>query len=385
MVRLLSGLAAALLLGGAAIFFFVVPARVDASRNRVIDHEPYAVSAVARELHASMRVADLHNDFLLWDRDLLKRYARGHTDLPRLREGGFRVQVFSAVTKVPSGLNYKRNVATSDTLTALVIAERWPIPSWTSLKARALHIARRLDRAAARSDGALRVVKTQSDLDEALQDGALAGVLATEGAHPLEGKIANLAALEDAGYRIIGLHHFFDNELGGSLHGVSRAGLSPFGEEVVIDAQRRGLIVDVAHSSEKSAWDALRIATRPLLVSHTGLKGACDTPRNFPDDLMKAIADKGGLIGVGFWDAAVCDTTPEGVANSIAYAVKLLGPDHVALGSDFDGSTTVPFDASEVAVVVDRLLAAGLDRETIAKVMGENEIRFLREQLPSAS
>jgi microsomal dipeptidase-like Zn-dependent dipeptidase len=385
MARILSGLAALLLFGGAIVFFFVLPARVDASRNRVVDHTPFAVSASAREFQRSLRVADLHNDFLLWDRDLLKRHARGHSDLPRLREGGFRVQVFSAVTKVPSGLNYSRNAATSDTLTPLVIAQRWPIPSWTSLKARALHIARRLDRAALRSNGALRVVRTNSDLDEALQSGALAGVLATEGAHPLEGKISTLAALDDAGYRIIGLHHFFDNELGGSLHGVERAGLTPFGEEVVIEAERRRLIIDVAHSSEESAWDVLRIANRPLLVSHTGLKGACDTPRNFPDDLMKAIADRGGLIGVGFWDAAVCEATPDGVAKSIVYAVKLLGPDHVALGSDYDGATTVPFDASEMAILVDRLLAAGLDRETIAKVMGENQIRFLREQLPSAS
>ncbi|MBY0421232.1 MAG: membrane dipeptidase, partial [Parvularculaceae bacterium] len=293
-----------------------------------------------------MSLADLHADSLLWDRDLLRRRSRGHVDAVRLRDGGYRVQVFSAVTKVPKGLNYARNSASSDMLTPLLIAQRWPISTWTSVRARALHQALRLQRFERRSKGAVAVVRSRESLDAALANGALAVVLATEGAHPLEGKIENLAVLKAAGYRIIGLHHFFDNELGGSLHGESRAGLTNFGRAVVRDAEARSLIIDIAHSSERSAKDVLAIATRPVVVSHTGLRGACDSPRNISDDLMRAVAVKGGLIGVGFWDGAVCKPTPQSIAESIVYAVALVGADHVALGSDFDGATTTPFDAS---------------------------------------
>lgn len=208
------------------------------------------------------------------------------------------------------------------------------------------------------------------------------GLLLTEGSHPLEGDIANVQKLYDAGYRIMGLQHFFDNQLGGSLHGQSGEGLTEFGRAAVAEMERLGIIIDVAHSSPAVVRDVLAMATRPIMVSHTGLKGNCDTPRNLEDDLMKEIADKGGLIGVGFWDAAACDYSPAGVVKSIRYAIDLLGDHRVALGSDYDGGTTVQFDASEMAVLTDEMLKAGFSEEEIMRVMGENAIRFLTYYLP---
>jgi len=181
---------------------------------------------------------------------------------------------------------------------------------------------------------------------------------------------------------MIGLTHFFDNKLGGSLHGISNQGLTDFGRDVVKAMEAKKIIVDLAHASPQMAADVLAIATRPVVVSHTGIHGNCETKRNFSDELMKQIADKGGLIAIGFWEAATCDTSPKGVAKTIVAAIKLLGEDHVALGSDYDGSIAVAFDVSELPSLTQALMTAGLTETTIAKIMGGNSIEFLKSNLP---
>ncbi len=383
-MKLVLSVVSLLLAAAAGIFFFVIPGRIDEGMNAVVPHAPYAISDEAASLHRSLRVADLHNDALLWDRDFLKRHARGHSDAPRLAEGRFRLQVLSSVTKTPRNLNYGENDGTSDNITPLVIAQRWPIKTWTSLAGRALHHAALATSAAARSNGAVAVVRSRSDLAAALDGGALAVILATEGAHPLEGELANIDRLYDAGFRMLGLQHFFDNELGGSLHGVSNGGLTDFGRAAVIAAAEKGMILDVAHSSEAVVRDVLAITTGPLVVSHTGMRGHCENDRNFSDDLMREIAGRGGLVGIGFWDGAVCEASVPSIAAAIAYAIETLGVAHVALGSDYDGATTVPFDASEIAALTDALLKAGVSEADIRAVMGENAIRFFAEHLPES-
>lgn len=372
-----------LLAAAAAAFFFYIPKRVDGGMNKVVPHAAFEVSEEAAALHKSLRLADLHNDALLWDRDFLDRNARGHSDAPRLEEGRFGLVVLSSVTKTPKNLNYAENDATSDNITPLVIAQRWPVKTWGSLTNRALYHAELAGRAAKRSDGAVAVVRTKSDLEAARAGGALALVLATEGAHPLQGDLANLDRLYDAGFRMLGLQHFFDNELGGSLHGVSNAGLTEFGRAAVVAAEKKGMIIDVAHSSEAVVRDVLAITTAPLVVSHTGMRGHCENDRNFSDDLMREIAARGGLVGIGFWDGAVCEASLAAIASAIAYAIETLGVDHVALGSDFDGATTVPFDASEIAALTDALLKAGVGADDIRAVMGENALRFFADHLPA--
>ncbi len=383
-MKTFGAIAGALLIIGAVIFFVVLPPRVDDRMNVVIEHAPYEVSAEAHALHEKIHVADLHADMLLWMRDPSERHARGHTDLPRLREGGVKLQVFTAVTKTPKNLNYDENDAGSDDITLLAVAQRWPIRTWGSILERALYQASRLDRLERVAGDDFIFVKSASDLQRALNGDALAGIYGIEGAHPLEGDLANIDRLYDAGLRVMGLQHFFDNELGGSLHGKSGAGLTDFGKAAVDTAVARGMIVDVAHSSEQVVRDVLARNDKPVIVSHTGLKGHCDSPRNISDTLMQEIADHGGLIGVGFWDGAICTPTPQGIAGAIIYAVGLVGADHVALGSDFDGTVSAPFDASELAVLTNALIQGGLDEPTIRAVMGENAIRFFLENLPAA-
>jgi membrane dipeptidase len=308
-------------------------------------------------------------------------------DVPRLIEGGVVVQVFSAVTKAPRDLNYEENAANSDQITGAVILQRWPKRTWDSLFERARYQAQRLDQAAHQSDGKLVFLHTRADLEavlEARTNGTpvVGGLMATEGSHALDGSIDNIQNLFDEGYRMMGLHHFFDNKLGGSLHGISKAGLSEFGRDAIREMNRLGIMIDVAHSSETAVDEALALSTTPLLLSHTGVHGVCAQPRNISDKLMRRIATGGGLIGIGFWEGAVCDATPAGIAKTIAYAVDLVGEEYVALGSDYDGATSIYFDASELSALTQALLDEGLNEKEIRAVMGGNQIRFFQQHLP---
>jgi len=385
--RIVLVIAAALVVAVVAVFAFG-PGVLERSFNQVVPHEPYPISERAQTLHDDLLIADLHADTLLWRRDPLERAGRGHVDVPRLVDGNVAVQVFAAVTKVPSGLNYEENTAESDQITGAAILQRWPVAAWTSLFERARYQAGRLAAAAAAAPDALQVIRTRGDLERVLAARAggsdlVGGLLATEGLHPLEGRLDNIDRLHQLGYRMMGLHHFFDNQLGGSLHGVSQAGLSAFGRDVVAELERRGILIDVAHSSAAVVEHVLSLTESPIIVSHTGVKGACDSARNLPDELMQRIAATGGVVGIGYWDGAVCDPAPESVVTALRYAVDLLGAAHVGLGSDYDGATTVAFDTAELAVLTQLMLEAGFSEAEIRAVMGGNVIRLLRERLPA--
>ncbi|MEO1135098.1 MAG: dipeptidase [Pseudomonadota bacterium] len=375
-------LLASLIVIGAVVFYGVLPQRFDARNNAIVSHDAYAVSPAAQALHDSIPVADLHADTLLWRRDPAKRQRRGHTDLPRLRDGGVALQVFAAVTKTPPDMNLDENAADKDALTLLMVAQAWPPRTWTSIYERAAFQAARLAKLERDAPDAFLFVRSSADLQEALDTDKLAGVYGIEGAHSLEGDLENVDRLFDQGLRVMGLQHFFDNELGGSLHGTSGAGLTDFGNAAVLRAVDKGMIIDVAHSSEAVVRDVLALTEKPVIVSHTGLNGHCDSPRNISDETMIAIAEHGGLVGVGFWAAAICNPTPAGVASAILYAIDLLGVEHVALGSDFDGTVTTPIDGSQMAVLTQALMDAGLDEASIRAVMGENAVRFFLANLP---
>jgi microsomal dipeptidase-like Zn-dependent dipeptidase len=386
MLRWIVGIAVVVLLGGAGALVAAPPV-IEAGLNKVVPHAPYKIGTEARALHARLDLADLHADTLLWARDILARGSTGHVDIPRLREGRFALQVFSAVTKSPEDQNYNRTKGDTDRIALLVKVQLWPARTWNSLLERALYQAEKLDAAARRDPKVLMIVRTRADLARlasrrAKGEAVVGGLLAIEGAHALEGDLANLKKLTAAGYRMIGLTHFFDNELGGSLHGMSKSGLTPLGVQAVRAMEGAGVIIDLAHASEQVVDDVLKIATRPVVVSHTGLRGACKSPRNLSDAQARAIAAKGGLIGIGYWDGAVCDTTPTGIVKSLRYAIDLVGVDHVALGSDYDGTTTVRFDASESAALIDAMLQGNVTEEEIRKVTGENVRRFLMQTLP---
>jgi microsomal dipeptidase-like Zn-dependent dipeptidase len=377
----------AILLAALGVFFFFLPGYVGGRMNATIEKPPYAASERARALHKDLLVADLHADTLMWDRDLLKKGDWGHVDLPRLIEGNVAAQAFTVVTKTPRGMNIESNSGATDNITLLAMAERWPVSSWLNLTQRALHQARRLQEAAARSNGKLAPLRTRQDVTNFLErrksdTEIVGGLLGLEGAHALEGEVANLDRLYDAGFRMIGMAHFFDNEMAGSAHGVEKYGLTDKGKELVKRMEDKKVFVDLAHASPKTIDDVLRIATRPVIVSHTGVKGTCDNMRNLSDDQLKAVANNGGIVGVGFWDTAVCGRDAAAIAKAIRHAANIMGVDHVALGSDYDGAIEAPFDATGVVQITDALLREGFNEDEVRRIMGQNVFRLLETYLP---
>jgi microsomal dipeptidase-like Zn-dependent dipeptidase len=331
--------------------------------------------------HRAFTVVDLHADALLWGRDLLERYDRGHVDIPRLRDGNVFLQVFSMPTR--ARVQDDRGF---DLILANSVFEWWPPATWRSTRARALYMAGVLKHTEARSDGLFRIVTSKRSLEDAMaahaRDGrVVAGLLALEGGQALEGRLDTLDSLYAVGLRMIGLIHRFDNDLGGSSTGTPAMGLTPFGLRVVQRAEDLDIVIDLAHASPATFADVVRVARHPVVVSHTGVRGTCDRSRNLADDQLRAVAATGGVIGIGFWSGAVCGRTVAHIARAILYAVSIVGVDHVALGSDFDGDATV-FDASGLPLLTRELLRQGMSVEDVRKVLGENTLRVLAATLP---
>lgn len=381
MRRWLIGILVVLLVGAGA-FFALAPGILERGMNQV-DGKPLAeVSDRAKALHKTLTIVDLHSDSLLWSRDFLDRAKRGHMDLPRLEGGNVALQILASTTQSPKGQNYDANGADTDNITGLAIAQLQPVRTWNSLLERSLWHAEKLHRAVAASDGQLVAVADQGDLNsllaarqgKAVPVGAL---LSVEGLHNLEGDIANLDKLYAAGFRMAGLTHFFDNELAGSMHGLKKGGLTPLGRDVVTRMEAKGMIVDLAHCSAPCVADILKMARRPVVSSHGGVQATCKVNRNLSDEQIRGVAATGGLIGIGYWDAAVCDTSPASVAKAMKHVRDLVGIQYVALGSDYDGATTVRFDTSQLVQVTQALIDAGFSDDEVRAAMGGNAVRVL--------
>jgi len=376
----LAALVGAVLLGGACA--------VDRALNRVTERAGEPVPDEVRRLHAGLVVVDLHADPLIWDRDLGRRARHGHVDLPRLREGGVAVQVFGVATKTPWGLNFERNESDApDMMTPLVVLQRRPRATWGSLYERALDQAARLHDAARASGGRFRVLRSRGDLDRFLADRAadpslVAGLLTIEGLHALEGRLEHVDGLFEAGFRMMGLAHFFDNEVAGSAHGAEKGGLTELGVQTLGRMEALGIALDLAHASPRAIDDALARARKPVVVSHTGVQGSCPGPRNLSDDQLRRIAAQGGVVGIGFFPGAVCGDDVAAVARAFAHARRVVGADALAFGSDWDGATTTPFDAAGLPRLTAALGSAGFSPDELRRVAGENALRVLRATLP---
>ena len=357
------------------LHFGVLPYQ-DNKRNAVLVPGPYIVTDKVRTFHNNAFVADLHADPLLWCRDLQKRHSRGHVDLPRMQDGGVDLQVFGVVSKVPRSRNYDNTTGDTDTLPLLFVASWRPLSTWFNLKARALVQAKELRHLAQNSS--LSLVLSRGDL---LTDGPK-GLLSLEGMHALGGHEEVLMELHSAGFRMMGLAHHFDNEVAGSAHGVEKYGLTELGRKLVPRMEALGITIDLAHASPSAISDVLSLATKPVVVSHGGVQGTCPGQRNLSDKQLRSIANNGGVIGIGFWEAAICNTSVKGIVEAILYAIKVAGIDHVGLGSDFDGNVEVPFDVTGLPMLTESLLEAGLSDDDVHKVLGENVRRLLANNLP---
>lgn len=375
------GLLAVLAIAAIAFFGFG-PGMVERSMN-TIDGEPLPeVTDRARALHETLAIVDLHSDTLLWDRDLLERSEQGHMDLPRLQDGNVALQVFSSVTKTPRGQNYDANDSDSDNITPLVIAQLQPVRTWGSLLERSLYHAEKLRRAVQASDGALVPIGAPQELRALLAsradgDGPVGAMLSLEGLQGLEGEVARLNRLHAAGFRMASLTHFFDNELAGSMHGIEKGGLSPKGRQAIRKMEELGMTVDVAHCSHACVAEILAMARRPVVSSHGGVQATCGVNRNLTDEEIRGVAATGGVIGIGYWEGAVCSTDPRATAKAMKHVRDLVGIEHVALGSDYDGAVTVRFDTSKLSQVTQALIDEGFSDEEIRAAMGGNALRVI--------
>jgi membrane dipeptidase len=366
----------------------ILPKQIDKKFNTVTQKPPYSISEEGQKLYDSLDfVADMHCDALLWKRDLLAKNDFGSVDIPRMLAANVGIQAFTIVTKTPSNMNFDQNTGETDQITLLTMAQMRPIKSWFNLTERALAQCKALHRFEEKSNGTFRVIESKTDFEKYLTDkrqnkNMTAGFLGIEGMHVLEGKLENVDKLYNAGVRMMSPVHFFDNELGGSAHGVTHGGLTDFGKEVIQKMQSKNMILDVAHCSPKLVDDIIKITKKPIVSSHTGVKGTESTVRNISDEHIKDIAKTGGLISIAMFEHATGDKTPASTAKAIKYCIDLVGADYVVLGSDFDGAIEIHTDITGLPIYVDELLKLGVSRTDIRKVMGGNVKRFVLENFP---
>ena len=145
--------------------------------------------------------------------------------------------------------------------------------------------------------------------------------------------------------------------------------------------EAKGIIVDIAHSSHKTVADILAMARRPVVSSHGGVQATCEVNRNLTDEEIRGVAATGGVIGVGYWEGAVCDTSPRATAKAMKHIRDLVGIEHVALGSDYDGAVTVRFDTSQLTQMTQALIDEGFAEDEIRAAMGGNALRVIGQGL----
>jgi membrane dipeptidase len=327
-------------------------------------------SEQARALHAQHPAIDLHADTLMWSRwlgydlhqahepPLWRAALGGHVDLPRMRQGGVGAQFFGlASLPVAEGVRGLSRVV-SEQIDVLVET-----------------IARR--------PADLRLARTGADIDACRRDGAVAALLGIEGAHALDGDLDQVEAFARRGVRYLGLLHFSANAAGYPAYGLGRHdgdGLTPWGFDLVRCCEAAGVLVDLAHINRRGFLDACAVATRPPIVSHTGVLGAFEHWRNIDDAQLRAVADKGGVVGVIFYPRYLGGDGLEPVVKHLLHIIDVVGEDAPALGSDWDGfiiPTRELADPRGLPLLTDALLAAGVSERVIGKILRGNVLRVL--------
>nr|CAG4719562.1 unnamed protein product [Naegleria fowleri] len=379
------------------IFFVALPWAFDTFSNQIYSFETFLKNANAKTIHENIPfIADLHADTLMWKyRGGFLTTEKGHVSLPKMQRGNQALQVLAAVNFIPHTLNMKTNVNSTDILPFLIASQLYEYSAWFSPFGRARAYSKLLHQYESESKGIFTIIKNKKNLEEFITKRShnkkhASGLFSIEGATVLENNLDNIQKLYDMGVRMFGLNHFGDNQVSGSLHGLTKYGLSDFGRQVVKKLSDLKVIIDLAHASEKAMNDVLEMLERgeistSIIISHTGVKGVCNTTRNLSDEFAKRIAKHGGVIGIAFFKYTTCGLGFESVAKSIKYLKNLLGGhsvDNIALGSDWDG-TIKAFGASDHLVyLTDALISEGFTEKEISQIMGGNVLRMLRRSLP---
>jgi membrane dipeptidase len=318
--------------------------------------------------------ADAHADSLMWNRDLSVRSSEGHVDFPRLLEAGVRLQCFTLVTQ---------GFPLIGGFPVFAAWRGWPAAARKSPWTRALWQIDRLRAFCEASKGQVAVATSGAQLRENLAAGRLSAVLGVEGGQVLEGEAGRVAQLHAQGVRFLGPLHLTNNALGGSSFPLALPKpLTPFGHEVLEQMGKVGMAVDIAHASERTLEGIFAHRDVRPFCSHTGVRAQGGGARNLSDASLKALADRGGVAGIIFAKVYLGGSTLADVARHVAHAVKVMGREGVALGSDFDGMVALPRGmrgATELPLLADALSAQGLSSDEVDGVVGGNLFRFLSE------
>jgi membrane dipeptidase len=327
-------------------------------------------------LHRRACIADGHADSLMWNRDLTVESSEGHVDFPRLKQAGVKIQCFTIVT---------RGVPFVDGFELFARKRRWPEHARRTEWARCSWQLDRMAEFCRRTDGAVSIAGSGAQLETNLGRGAISAVLGVEGAHAIEGKVERVAELHARGVRFIGLTHLGNNELGGSSFPLmGNRPLTALGQEVLDAMAKIGMALDVAHASRRTLSQLLAHPSCRPFCSHGGVVGAKRSWRNLPDEALKAIADKGGVVGVVFAPIYLGGDGFEDVARHLEHAANVMGEDAIGLGSDFDGMVSLPKgmrDVRDLPRLTEVLLARGHSEAWVEKALGANFRRFFREVL----
>jgi membrane dipeptidase len=337
------------------------------------------VSDEALTIHNAGMLFDGHND-LPWqirklgngslDKvDITKRHPELHTDIPKLKESGLKAQFWSVYVSAD----------TMDTRDALL---------------RTLEQMHIVDQMLKRYPEVFEQASTADDIERIAAAGKIASMMGVEGGHSIEGELGNLKRFYDRGVRYMTLTHSRSLPWADSCTGeVISDGLSLFGEEVVREMNRLGMLVDLSHVSPATMKDAVRVTAAPVIFSHSSARAICDHVRNVPDDVLKLLPENGGVVMINFFSSFVVPTaeleqdkeargTLGTVVDHIEHVINVAGIDHVGIGSDYDGVTRLPVgleDVSTYPAITQELLNRGYDAGQIHKILGGNILRVLRQ------
>jgi membrane dipeptidase len=362
--------------------------------------------ARARKLASEVIGIDSHIDtvqkILVLNQDLAKRSNVGHVDIPRLKEGGMHAPFFALWVPVyaPGAEAVRRTLDLRDAMQGLLDAH----------------------------PDQIELATTAADIQRIVKSGKISAFLTIEGGHQIDNDLRVLRMYYKLGIRSMTLTHFKNNDWADSSTDTpAHNGLTEFGKSVVKEMNRLGMLVDVSHVSDKTFYDAIAVSTKPVIVSHSSMRALSNVPRNVTDDMLRALAKNGGVIGINFGEGFVNEkdaaalrkavaqlsnttsSTPlfgkafddyanedarkeieghtkvfatiDDVVNHIDHAVKIAGIDHVGIGSDFDGITGPPNgleDVSKMPALIAALLKKGYSEGDVKKIFGENYLRVIR-------
>ncbi|MBL8888898.1 MAG: dipeptidase [Planctomycetaceae bacterium] len=357
------------------------PADGPAATNAATDEPafpPIVISAEARRIHFAGSLFDGHND-LPWtmraeanssfDKVDIAQPTKFHTDIPRLKAGGLKAQFWSVYVPSSSAVTGNATVMTMEQIDIVDdMLRRYPE-----------HFQR---------------AGTAAEVRQAIAQGKIASMMGIEGGHSIENQLGLIQRFYDRGVRYMTLTHSKNVDWADSATDEPRHnGLADFGREVVLEMNRVGMLVDISHVSPATMHAALDVSRAPVIFSHSSARAICDHPRNVPDDVLKRIPANGGVVMVTFVSGFIAPTellkrepkargTIYDVCDHIEHVIKVAGIDHVGIGGDYDGVTSLPHgleDVSKYPAITQILLDRGYGEEQIHKLLGGNILRVMEQ------